>query len=66
MTSEILVDICATLDHLKVFDRSDGAMPLFLLDSHCSRVELTFLEYVNNPEHIWCAYIVVTYGTDLW
>ena len=66
MTSEILVDICATLDHLKVFDRSNGAMPFFLLDGHGSRVELPFLEYVNHPEHLWCACIGVPYGTDLW
>mmetsp|Transcript_25328 Transcript_25328/g.29834 ORF Transcript_25328/g.29834 Transcript_25328/m.29834 type:complete len:143 (+) Transcript_25328:1172-1600(+) len=65
MTSEILVDICATLDHLKVFDRSNGAMPFFLLNGHGSRVELPFLEYVNHPEHLWCACIGVPYGTDL-
>ena len=66
MTSEILVDICATIDYCDVFDRSDGAMSFFLLDGHGSRVELPFLEYVNNPEYLGCACIVVPYGTDLW
>jgi len=66
ITSEILVDICATLDHLKVFDRLTGAMPFFLLDGHQSRIELPFLEYVNHPDHPWCLCIGVPYGTDLW
>ena len=52
MTSEILVDIYSMLDHLKVFDRRDGAIPFFLLDGHSSRVDLPFLEYVNNPKHL--------------
>ena len=66
MTSEILRDICATLDHLEVFDRSTGAMPFFLLDGHGSRVELPFLEYINDPLHLWCVCLGVPYGTDLW
>ena len=65
MISEILVDIFSTLDRLNVFNRSDGEMPFFLLDGHSSRVEHPFLEYVNNPEHLWCACIGVPYGTDL-
>ena len=66
ITSEFLVDICATLDHLKVFNRDDGAKPFILLDGHQSRIELPFLEYVNNPAHPWCACIGVPYGTYLW
>jgi len=41
-------------------------MPFFLLDGHQSRIELPFLEYVNHPDHPWCACIGVPYGTDLW
>ena len=66
MTSEILRDICATLDHLEVFDRSTGAMPFFLLDGHGSRIELPFLEYINDPLHLWCLCLGVPYGTDIW
>jgi len=65
MTSEILRDICAELDFLGVFDRSGGCMPFFLLDGHGSRIQLPFLEYVNNALHLWCACIGVPYGTDL-
>ena len=66
MTSDILIDICTTLDHLKVFDRSDGAIYLFLLDGHGSQVELPFLRYANNPEYLWCVCIGVIHGTYLW
>ena len=66
ITSEFLVDICATLDHFKVFNRDDGAKPFILLDGHQSRIELPFLEYVNDPAHPWCACIGVPYGIDLW
>jgi len=38
ISSEIIVDICATLDHLKVFDQLTGAIPFFLLDGHQSRI----------------------------
>lgn len=65
MTSEILVDICATFDRLKVSDRSDEAMPYFSLDGHGSWVELPFPEYVNNLEHLWCACLGMLYDTDL-
>merc|ERR1740124_632598 len=65
ITSEILADICGTLDYLKMFDRSGGTMPFFLLDGHGSQIELPFLEYLNNPYHPWCACIGVPYGTDL-
>lgn len=54
MTSEILRDICATLDHLEDFNRSTGAMPFFLLDRHGSRIELPFVEYINDLTHLWC------------
>jgi len=63
MTSEILRGICVELDFLQVFDCSN-AMPFFLLNGHGSRIQLPFLEYVNNPLHSWCAYIGVPYGTS--
>ena len=65
MSSEILRDICAELDFLQVFDRSN-AMPFFLLDGHGSRIQLPFLEYDNNSLHSWCACIGVPYGTGMW
>ena len=66
ITTEILVDILATLNHIGVFDRSEGKVPFLLLDEHDSQIKLSFLEYINNPEHMWCVCIGVPYGTALW
>ena len=66
ITTEILVDIVGTLDHIGVFDRSEGKIPFLLLDGHGSRIQLPFLEYINNPDHLWCVCIGVPYGTALW
>ena len=66
VTSEILKDICQELDKLKIFDRSKGILPFFLLDGHGSRFELPFLEYINDTSHKWCVCIGVPYGTSIW
>ena len=66
MTSEILKNILKTLDTLEIFDRSTGITPLLLLDGHGSRMELPFLQYINDPLHLWRALIGVPYGTSLW
>ena len=66
ITAEILRAILATLDHLKVYDRSTGAKPFLLLDGHRSRLEYSFLEYVCNPDHEWVICIGVPYGTAVW
>ena len=66
MTSEILKDILKTLDTLEIFDCSTGITPLILLDGHGSRMELPFLNYINDPLHLWFALIGVPYGTSLW
>ena len=66
ITSEILRDILATLDVIGVFDRSGGKRPFLLLDGHGSRLQIPFLEYINNPTHGWVACIGVPYGTALW
>ena len=66
ITSDILIDILATLDRFKVFDRSNGKLPFLLLDGHGSRFALNFLAYVTNKEHEWCVCIGVPYGTSLW
>ena len=66
MTSDILRDIVKTLDTLDIFDRSTGIKPVLLLDGHGSRMELPFLQYINNPLHLWSALIGVPYGTSMW
>ena len=60
------MDILATLDHLRVFDRLLGRKPFLLLDGHGSRFELPFLKYVIDKDHKWVICIGVPYGTSLW
>ena len=67
ITSEILRDILATLYFLKVFSRVGGRRwPFLLLDGHGSRVELPFLNYINDGAYPWVVYIGVPYRTALW
>ena len=62
ITSEILVNILKTLDHLGVFDRSKRAHPFLLLDGHGSQLEMPFLAYINGAAYSWVVCIGVPYG----
>ena len=53
ITSVILRDTLATMDHYGLFDRSSNRKPFLLLDGCQSRFELLFLEYVTNTDHPW-------------
>ena len=44
ITTDILVDCLATLDHYSVFNRSSGLKPFLLLDGHSSQFKLPFLQ----------------------
>ena len=66
ITSIILRDALATMDHLGLFVRSSSRRPFLLLDGHGSRFELPFLEYITNTDHPWMVCIGVPYGTSLW
>ena len=66
MTSTILTDCLKTLDHYKLFDRTEELYPFLLVDGHGSRFELEFLEYINAAENQWACCIGVPYGTSLW
>ncbi len=55
------------MDALDLFPREeDGPKPFLLLDGHGSRLELPFLEYINDPTHQWVICIGVPYGTSYW
>ena len=66
ITSDILRDAVKTLDHYKIFDRSDNKRPFLLLDGHGSRFNLPFMEYIVNESHPWVVCIGVPYGTSMW
>jgi hypothetical protein len=66
ITSSILTDLLRTIDKHEVYDRVEGTKPLLLLDGHHSRMDLEFLEYINQPGTEWNVCIGVPYGTHLW
>ena len=66
ITADLLVSMLKVIDKTEVFDRTDGIAPFLLLDGHGSRVQLTFLEYINNPANPWSVCIGVPYGTLYW
>ena len=67
ITSEILVEMLATLDLLNVIPRDDkNVKPFLLIDGHNSRLQLPFLEYINTPKDHWVVCLGVPYGTALW
>ena len=66
ITSELLVRFLQHMDELDLFPRDDDVKPFLLLDGHGSRLELPFLQYVNDPAHEWVVCISVPYGTSYW
>ena len=66
VTSDILVDALKTLDHFDVIPRNDGVSTFLLLDGHSSRLQTSFLRYINTPEDNFVTCIGVPYGTALW
>ena len=67
ITSKILADVLRGLDVRNIFPRNDNSpTPFLLLDGHGSRLELPFLEYVNDPKHKWVVCIGCPNGTSLW
>jgi hypothetical protein len=64
ITSELLVQFLQHMDDLNLFPRDDGVKPFLLLDGHGSRLELPFLQYVNDASHEWVVCIGVPYVTS--
>ena len=66
VTGSILRDICAALDLLEIFKRTDGQIPCLLCDGHKSRFDEAFLRYIHDPAHKWGCGVGCPYGTSLW
>ena len=66
ITSTILMEALKVMDDLELFPRTDTMKPFLLLDGHGSRLEMPFLQYINNPKDHWVVCIGVPYGTALW
>lgn len=66
ITTKMLTNMLEMMDELDLFDRQGNNTPFLLLDGHHSRLGLEFLEYINNPNHLWRVCIGVPYGTHIW
>ena len=68
ITPTILTTIFKRLDNLGIYEeeRKEGKKPFVLLDGHQSRFDLEFLDYINDPKHLWTVCIGVPYGTAYW
>ena len=66
ITSQLLAQMLTQLDSLNVLERSENVQPFLLLDGHHSRMQLPFLEYINNINNRWTVCIGVPYGTHIW
>ena len=62
ITTQILVEALQTLDSYDIFERTENLKPFLILDGHRSRLELPFLQYINNPKDHWVVCIGVPYG----
>ena len=55
------------MDQLDLFPQTQtGPFPFLLLYGHGSRLQLPFLRYINNTEHIWRVCIGMPNGTAHW
>jgi hypothetical protein len=70
MTSEILKTALKVIDDLGIYERTEGGpVPMCIFDGHESRLQLPFLQYVNQQKHgrsLWKACIGLPNGTTKW
>ena len=66
ITSGILRAAFKRMDDIGLYDRTEGRTPMALFDAHDSRLQVEFLQYVNNPAHLWKFCIGLPNGTHKW
>jgi hypothetical protein len=66
ISSQLLADMLSFIDSFNVFNRASRKNPFLLLDGHHSRMDLTFLDYIHDPDHEWACCIRVPYATHIW
>ena len=55
------------MDSFDLFPRvTGGPLNFLLIDGHVSRLQLTFLRYMNHPDHPWIVCLGLPNGTELW
>ena len=67
ITGEILVSILEYFDGIDLFPRAlGGPIPMLIVDGHQSRLDPSFINYINDKQHEWRVYFGVPYATVLW
>ena len=66
ITSEILKKAFKRLDNLNMYPRTASLTPMVLFDAHDSQLQVPFLRYIKNSEHLWKACIGLPNGTYKW
>jgi hypothetical protein len=67
ITADLLISILKYIDNLNVFNRQEGGpTPLLIVDGHESRLDTSFLEYINDSTHKWFVSLGVPYATSYW
>lgn len=64
--SAILADMFKTMDDTGLFNRGSGQCPVAMVDGHCSRLGLPFLNYINAEETKWKVLLGVPNQTQYW
>jgi len=66
VTSDILKQVFERLDNMGMYERVDGRVPMALFDAHDLRLQVPFLQYINDKNHIWKFCIGLPNGTHKW
>ena len=66
MISNILKEIFETIYHFNLLPCINDVIPFTILDGYGSRLELYFLQYINDSITEWCVCLGVPYGTAFW
>ena len=67
ITSELLAQMLQRMDQFNLsLQTQTGPVPFLILDGHGSRLQLPFMRYINNPEHIWRVCIGLLNGIAHW
>jgi hypothetical protein len=66
ITSTILTNMLRCVNSHGVYYRSNSTNQVLILDGCHSRMDLEFLDYINQPENYWNVVLGVPYSTHIW
>jgi len=65
ITSLVLTNILALVNHHDIYNRLGGVTSFLFTDWYCSYFEFLLLKYICNPLYHGSAFILVPYGKDI-